>query len=172
MAMPATGAAWRAWTRLGHDAAMLQETLLAYAHYIAIFSLIVFLTSEAALCRAEWMNAAVVHRLARLDLIYLGAAIAVLATGLARTAWGMKGVDWYWHQPLLHAKVGLFVVIGLISLKPTFAFIRWRKALQATGALPDAAEVRQVRRFVMVQAHLLMILPLLGAMLARGVGTR
>ena len=151
---------------------MLQETLLAYAHYIAIFSLIVFLTSEAALCRAEWMNAAVVHRLARLDLIYLGAAVAVLATGLARTAWGMKGVDWYWHQPLLHAKVGLFVVIGLLSLKPTLAFIRWRKAVQTTGALPDAAEVRQVRRFVMVQAHLLMILPLLGAMLARGVGTR
>ena len=151
---------------------MLQETLLAYAHYIAIFSLIVFLTSEAALCRPEWLNAAVVHRLGRLDLLYLLAAILVLATGLARTHWGIKGMGWYWHQPLLHAKVGVFVVIGLLSLKPTFAFIRWRKAERATGALPDAAEVRQVRRWIMVQAHLLLILPLLGAMLARGVGTR
>lgn len=83
---------------------MLQETLLAYAHYIAIFSLIVFLTSEAALCRPEWLNAAVVHRLGRLDLLYLLAAILVLATGLARTHWGMKGMGWYWHQPVLHAK--------------------------------------------------------------------
>lgn len=151
---------------------MLQETLLAYAHYIAIFSLIVFLTSEAALCRPEWLNAAVVHRLGRLDLLYLLAAILVLATGLARMHWGMKGMGWYWLQPVLHAKVGVFVVIGLLSLKPTFAFIRWRKAERATGALPDATEVRQVRRWIMVQAHLLLILPLLGAMLARGVGTR
>ncbi|HET8693556.1 MAG TPA: DUF2214 family protein, partial [Aquabacterium sp.] len=57
---------------------MLLESLLAYAHFIAIFSVIVFMTSEAALCRAEWMNAAVVRRLVRLDLIYLLAAVAVL----------------------------------------------------------------------------------------------
>ncbi|MCH8181147.1 MAG: DUF2214 family protein [Proteobacteria bacterium] len=151
---------------------MLQEALLAYAHLVAIFSLIVFLTSEAALCRSEWLNAAAVHRLARLDLIYLGAAIAVLATGLARTGWGMKGMDWYWHQPLLHAKVGLFALIGLISLKPTFAFLRWRKQLVATGALPDAAEVRSVRRYILVEAHLLVLIPLAAVLLSRGVGTR
>lgn len=151
---------------------MMQETLLAYAHYIAIFSVIVFLTSEAALCRPEWLNAAVVHRLARLDLLYLAAATAVVLTGLARAHWGLKGPDWYWHQPLLHAKVGVFVVIGLLSLRPTFAFLRWRRAERATGALPDAQEVRAVRRGIMVQAHLLLVIPLLAAMLARGVGTR
>lgn len=49
---------------------MSLEAGLAYAHLLAILSLVVFLSSEAALCRAEWMNEAVVRRLGRLDLIY------------------------------------------------------------------------------------------------------
>lgn len=151
---------------------MWLESWLAYAHFAAILSLVVFITSEAALCRPEWLNAAVVRRLGRLDLFYLGAAVAVLLTGLARTYWGMKGGAWYWLQPLLHAKLTLFAVIGLISLKPTFAFIRWRRQLEASGALPGEAEVRSVRRLIMVQAHLMLLLPLAGSWLARGVWTR
>ena len=148
---------------------MLTESLLAYAHFVAILMLVVFITSEAALCRPEWMNAAVVRRLARVDIIYMGAAIAVLATGFARTYWGAKGFEWYWHQPLLHIKVTLFVIVGLISIAPTRAFIRWRKALDANGALPAEAEVRKVRKLIMVQAHLVMLIPLAAVLLARGV---
>lgn len=151
---------------------MLIESLLAYAHFVAILSVVVFLTSEAALCRSEWLNAAVVRRLARLDVIYLAAAIAVLLTGLARTWWGVKGMGWYWHQPLLHIKLTLFVLIGLISIKPTLAFMRWRKQLDATGALPNEAEVRSVRRLVMIEAHLLVLVPLAATLLARGVWAR
>lgn len=151
---------------------MLTESLLAYAHFVAILSVVVFLTSEAALCRSEWLNAAVVRRLARLDVIYLLAAIAVLLTGLARTWWGVKGGGWYWHQPLLHIKLTLFVVIGLISIKPTLAFTRWRKQLDATGALPSEPEVRSVRRLVMIEAHLLVLIPLAATLLARGVWVR
>ena len=81
--------------------------MLAYLHFIAIFTLIVFLSSEAALCRSEWLNAASLRRLAAIDRIYGIAAIVVLATGFARTYWGVKGFAWYWHQPLLHAKVFL-----------------------------------------------------------------
>ena len=151
---------------------MLLESLLAYAHFVAILSVVVFLTSEAALCRAEWLNAAVVRRLARLDLIYLFAAIAVLLTGLARTYWGAKGMGWYWHQPLLHIKVTLFAVIGVISIKPTLAFIRWRKQLDADGSLPSDAEVKSVRKLIMIEAHLLVLIPLAATLLARGVWTR
>lgn len=151
---------------------MLTESLLAYAHFVAILMLVVFITSEAALCRPEWMNAAVVRRLARVDIIYMGAAIAVLATGFARTYWGAKGFEWYWHQPLLHIKVTLFVIVGLISIAPTRAFIRWRNALDANGALPAEAEVRKVRKLIMVQAHLVMLIPLAAVLLARGVWAR
>jgi len=150
---------------------MLTESLLAYAHFVAILSVVVFITSEAALCRSEWLNAAVVRRLARVDAIYQAAAIAVLLTGLARTWWGVKELGWYWHQPLLHIKLTLFVLIGLIAIKPTRSFMRWRKQLESTGGLPSDQEVRRVRRLIMIEAHLLVLIPLAATMLARGIWT-
>jgi putative membrane protein len=149
---------------------MTLEALLAYAHLLAILTMVVFLASEAALCRAQWLNAAVVERLGRVDLIYGLAAAAVLLTGLARVSLGVKGSAWYWSNPLLHVKIALFVVIGLLSIKPTLMFARWRRALKAGGGLPDEAQIRTARRFVMVQAHILPLIPLAAVFLARGFG--
>ncbi len=149
---------------------MTLEAGLAYAHLLAILSLVVFLSSEAALCRAEWMNEAVVRRLGRLDLIYGLSALAVLLTGLARWYWGMKGAAWYGGNGWLHAKLALLVVIGLLSIRPTRLFIRWRRTLDADGGLPPPDQVRLARRHVMWQAHLLALVPLGGVMMARGFG--
>lgn len=68
------------------------ETLLVYTHILAFLSWTVFLTSQTALARPEWINAAVVDRLVRVDRIALAAGAAVLATGLARVAWGAQGL--------------------------------------------------------------------------------
>ena len=149
---------------------MTIEALLAYVHFIAILSMVGFLSSEAALCRQEWINPAVVERLARVDLIYGLSAVLVLLTGLARTWWGMKGTAWYWVQPALHIKLTLFVVIGLLSIGPTVRFLRWRRTLRQTGALPPEAEVRSTRRLVMIEAHLMLLIPLAAVVLARGIG--
>lgn len=149
---------------------MTLEAILAYLHLLAILTMVVFLTSEAALCRMQWLNAAVVERLAKVDLIYGIAAVVVLATGVARTWWGVKGTAWYWTHPLLHVKLSLFVILGVLSIFPTLAFIRWRKALRASGALPAEGEVRRARRFILIQAHLIALIPLAAVLLARGYG--
>ena len=65
---------------------MTLEAVLAALHMVAILTLVVFLTSEAALCRSEWMNPAVVKRLARLDLIYGITAVVLLALVFPGTA--------------------------------------------------------------------------------------
>ena len=149
---------------------MTLEAILAYLHLLAILTMVVFIASEAALCRVEWLNAAVVERLAKVDRVYGIAALAVIATGVARTWWGMKGTAWYWTNPLLHLKLTLFVIVGLISIFPTMRYLRWRKALRATGALPAEAEVRKTRKLVMIQAHLIALIPLAAVFLARGFG--
>ena len=151
---------------------MTLEAILAYLHLLAILTMVVFIASEAALCRIEWLNAAVVERLAKVDRIYGIAAVAVIATGVARTWWGMKGTAWYWTNPLLHLKLTLFIIVGLISIFPTMRYLRWRKALRATGALPAEAEVRKTRKLVMIQAHLIALIPLAAVFLARGFGVR
>ena len=151
---------------------MTLEAILDYLHFLAILTMVVFIASEAALCRVEWLNAAVVERLARIDMVYGIAAIAVLASGLARTWWGMKGTAWYWTNPLLHVKLTLFIIIAVISIFPTLTYFRWRKALRANGTLPAEAEVRKTRRLVMIQAHLIAVVPLVAVFLARGFGVR
>jgi len=70
----------------------------------------------------------------------------------------------------LHLKLGLFVAIGLISIKPTLMFLRWRKELRASGALPAEDQVRAARKWVMVQAHLIALIPLVAVFFARGFG--
>ena len=147
---------------------MTLEALLAYAHLLAILTMVVFLASEAALCRAEWLNAAVVQRLARVDMIYGIASAAVLVTGLLRVFLGAKGAQWYGGNWLLYVKFGLFVVIGLLSIRPTRTFIRWRRAWLATGALPAPDAIRQTRKLIMWQAHILPLIPLAAVFLARG----
>jgi len=151
---------------------MVLEALLAYLHIAAILTLVVFISSEAALCRPEWLNAQGVERLVVIDRIYGIAAGAVLATGLLRIFLGAKGAGWYWGNWLLHVKLGLFVLAGLISIAPTLRFIRWRRTLRATGALPDAGEVRAARKLVMLQAHIIPVIPLAAVFLARGFGAR
>ena len=151
---------------------MVLESILAYLHLLAILTMVVFIASEAALCRADWLNAKVVARLAKIDLVYGIAAVLVLATGVARIVWGVKGPAYYGANWLLHAKVGLFVVIALVSIKPTLTFRRWARAQKAGGALPADAEITATRRLVMVQAHLLPLIPLAATFLARGFGVK
>jgi putative membrane protein len=151
---------------------MLLESLLAYAHLIAILTLVVFVSSEAALCRVEWLNAAILQRLVGVDRVVQAAALAIILTGIARTWWGVKGTAWYWGEPLLWAKVVLFGIIIALSQRPTRAFVRWRRALQAHGTLPSADEIGAARRRIILLAHLLMLIPLAAVLLARGVGVR
>ena len=149
---------------------MTQEAPLAYAHILAFLTLVVFVSSEAALCRPEWLNGTVVERLVTVDRVYGIAAAAVLVTGLARIFLGAKGGAYYGHNWLLWVKVGLFLAVGLMSIRPTLRFIAWRKALRADGRLPPDDEVRQVRRWVMRQAHVIPLIPLAAVFLARGYG--
>lgn len=147
---------------------MTLEAVLAALHLVAILTFVVFLSSQAALCRTEWMNAAVVERLARLDMIYGVAAMVMIASGLARLFWGVKGLSWYVSQPLFHIKITLVVAMAILSIWPSIMFRRWQRNQQATGALPSAVEVKKVRRLVMIQAHVLPLVAVIAVFWARG----
>jgi putative membrane protein len=149
---------------------MTLEAILASIHLLAILSAVVFVTSETAICRSEWMNAKVVQRLVTVDTIYLIGLAAVLLSGLARIWWGMKGDAWYWANWLLHLKFTLFIVVALLAIKPARMYRAWARELAASGALPREGEVRSARRQVMLAAHLIALVPIAGAFLARGFG--
>lgn len=147
---------------------MMLETLLASLHLVALFALVVFQSSTAALCRAEWMNAAVVRRLVVLDRLLLASAVLLLLTGLARLHWGVKGLEWYVSQPLFHLKMTLVAVLAGLMVKPSLALRRWLRTLDATGTLPDAQQLRAVRRLVMWQAHIVPVVAVVAVFWTRG----
>jgi putative membrane protein len=65
----------------------------------------------------------------------------------------------------------MFLVIGLISIAPTRAFMRWVKAAKADAAFTaPEAEVKSARRWVLIEVHLIVVLLLFASLMARGIG--
>lgn len=148
---------------------MWTDAILAYLHFAAILSLVWFLAKEWALLRAGASNLDT-ERLARADAGFGMTAIAVLATGALRAVYGAKGWSFYAHNPVFHVKVTLFVIVGLVSIAPTIAFIRWRKARRANpGYVVVETEWKRARRFVMIELHLIALIPLAAVIMARGL---
>jgi putative membrane protein len=147
-----------------HDAA------LSYLHFLFAFILVGAIAAELFILRLP-VDANVAKRLARVDLFYGVSALGVLIVGFARAIWAANGWDHYAAQPFFWAKIATFVLVGLISIVPTIAFIRWARAARAAAAfaVPES-EVRSVRLLVMIEVHLLALVPLFAALMARGIG--
>ena len=148
----------------------MQDFLLAAFHHLAVFSMVIVLGAEMVLMRPG-LDAAGIVRLGRLDAAYGGLAGLVLVAGLLRVAFGAAGWDYYAGNWVFWTKMGLFVLVGLISVIPTIAILRWRKRLAAEpGFAPDASVVLRQRRLIHLEAGLLLLIPVAAAAMARGIG--
>jgi len=149
---------------------MWLDVILAYLHFTSIFLLFSFLVVETMMMRGP-LDAPAVRLLGRVDLWFFGSAIAALATGFSRLAWGAKGAEFYLSSWPFYVKLTLFVAVGAISVGPTLRFIRWRRMFERDAAwkVPDA-ERRLVRRLVMIEVHLAALIPLAAVIMSRGLG--
>ena len=144
------------------------EPLFAWLHFVAMLALGSTLVAELVLCTAS-LRADQLTALLRIDSLYLLAAIAVLATGLARLIWFAKGPGFYLSNPSFQIKVGLFIAIGLLSLPPTRHYMRWRRAARDGHGDPPPAEIAHVHRYLVAELVLLAAMPLLASLMARGI---
>lgn len=145
---------------------MLTDALLAWLHYQAIFLLIVALTVEAFLLRPDIQSPAI-SRLLNYDRIYLASAILVVITGGLHLAFGVKELAFYMSNPWFYTKIAVFIAIGLCSIPPTFFSELKKTAKLHPGLLPDNAAIKRARRWIMLEAHLIILLPLFTALIAR-----
>lgn len=145
---------------------MTIEILLRYVHFISIFAIVGSLVSEHLLLKKE-LTRKELDRLSKIDGVYGLAALILVGVGL--TLWlGEYGKPaiYYSKNWIFHAKISLFVVIGLLSIYPTIFFIKNRKGN------PDQSVAIPKIIFWMLRLELLLlfIIPLLAGLMAKGVG--
>jgi putative membrane protein len=145
------------------------EPLITYLHYLAIVLISGFLVAEMVVCRPS-LEAEQVRLLPRLDIFFFVGALLALATGLLRLFYYAKGVGFYLPNPFFLAKMALYIAIAMLSIKPTMTFIRWRRNMLETGALPPAPEIAAARRLIHAEVVLLALMPLMAVLMARGIG--
>lgn len=148
----------------------MADAIAASLHYLSIFVLFALLTCEHVLFKAE-LDMATARKLLRIDILYGASAGLVLLTGLARVIWFGKGLDYYLHNWVFHAKVGLFILVGLLSILPTLTFFNWRNDLLA-GKAPTITPAQAKRTIMVIRLGLLILvcLPFLASLMARGAG--
>ncbi|HKE47815.1 MAG TPA: DUF2214 family protein [Rhodanobacteraceae bacterium] len=148
---------------------MWLDAFLAYLHFMAIFGLFATLMYEVILLKAGVANLDI-ETLALTDRKFGIQAGVVLVTGALRALFGAKGAAFYMHNPVFHLKIGLFVLAALISIVPTIAFLRWRKARRADASwrVPEP-EWQRARKLVRLEMAIIALIPLAAVIMSRGL---
>ena len=140
----------------------------AFLHHLAAFTVVAAIAIEFVLLRGD-LTLWSARRLQVVDLILGIAATILLVVGLARVFWFEKGAAYYFHSHAFLTKFGLFIIVALLSLVPTFEFLSWRKAVKA-GEVPVVAtdKLKRVRMIVHVELAAIVLILLCAAIMAKG----
>lgn len=149
---------------------MSTDLILAILHHLGVFTVAGVIAAELALIRPG-MSMDKILQAAKIDALYGIAAGMVLFIGFARVFFGLKGSAFYLQNPVFWAKLIAFIAVGVLSITPTLLLIHWRdKAKKDPSFLPSVDEIANVRRYVKIEAHVFVLIPILAAAMARGYG--
>lgn len=107
-----------------------------------------------------------------LSKVYMMTLLALLITGLAGLSlwlWVGKPAAFFSNNPVFHAKMGLFVI--LIAVLTPGAVYFWRQnrlSIDSTDALIEVPAT--IRRLQKTAIPLLLVMPVLAYLMARGIG--
>jgi putative membrane protein len=148
---------------------MWGSAITAYLHYSSFMLAFAALTVESMTFKAG-LSVAQARKIAIADAVYGISATVVLITGVLRVLYFGKGTAYYLNNPFFLVKVGIFLVVGVLSLYPTVSFLLWLKSIQQNQ--PPKLEDVQVQRITwMIRCELLglLVIPLFAALMARGI---
>ena len=143
---------------------MLIEILIRYLHFIGIIVLSSVLVAEHVLIKSQ-ISKSDLRRLVVIDAVYGISALVVFTAGLALWLWVGKPSEFYSGNPVFHAKLTVFVLMGLLSITPTRFIFRQRNVTEDVIDVP-----RYIIHFVRAELTLLIIIPLLAVFMAKGYG--
>lgn len=149
---------------------MTMPTLLAFLHHATAFVLFAVLTVELVLTKHP-LTSDSARSLLRMDAAYGISALLLLVVGFSRVIYTEKGFDYYLHSLPFLIKIGLFALVGLISIYPTLRFLGLRPVLQQGGEpVLSAEQRRRIRLIIHTELTLVVGIMLCAVLAARGIG--
>ncbi len=107
----------------------------------------------------------------RADALWGLAAFLWVSTGLWRWLGGVeKASSYYLANHVFLAKMGLFVLILILEVRPIVTFGRWRREV-ARGGTPDLRSAPALGTISYVQAAILLAMVVAATAMARGYGS-
>ena len=148
----------------------MTSALFSFLHFVAVFGIVGTLAVEwTTLSESPTYREA--RRVQMCDRWYGLFAMLLLAVGFLRVYYFEKGPKFYFANPFFHAKLTLFVAIGLLSIYPTVRFIKWRKQMiDGKAPLVAVAEFKAIRAVLVLELLLVAGMVFCAALMARGVG--
>ena len=145
-------------------------SLFAFLHHVAAFSFVAALVLEFVLIKDE-LSVRTARKLLAVDLVAGVSAGVVLVAGFLRVSFFEKGAAYYFHSAPFLAKLSLFALIALLSIRPTVEFLSWRKSLRE-GRVPAVSEakMRSIRLLIHAELAGIVLLLLNAALMAKGIG--
>ncbi len=149
---------------------MTLTAIVTYFHFIAIILLFVSLSFEKLLFKKE-IDLKTAKKIVSVDGFYGLSAVLILITGLLKYTLYGKGMAYYNHNYLMWIKLSLFLIIGILSIKPTIYFLKWRKNIREGIPIVIAEkDYKKISMTIHIELTLVILIPLLATFLARGFG--
>ena len=142
------------------------DLLVRYCHFLGIIVLGAMLVVEHVAFKPV-MSGREMRKMFLYDGLVGLSAVVVFLAGLSLWFWVGKPAEFYTKNPLMHIKFTLFILMFLFSLIPTFFILKHRRS--------EAEEITVPKRVIMmIRAELLLLflIPILGVLMAAGVGLR
>lgn len=113
------------------------------------------------------MTRSEIGRLGKIDALYGIAALSLVGAGLTLWLGGFgKLTLFYSRNWIFLTKIFLFLIVGILSIKPTVFFIKQQKGNpEETISIPDA-----VSWMLRTELVLLALIPLLAGLMSHGMG--
>ena len=144
------------------------SAVLAYLHSLSMIAL-------ASILFVQVLGISQLHdtqELRRFMSFCLGIAIAaavLLISGIGLVLWSERGLAFFLRNPVFYIKLALFAAMLLLSITPARIILQWDREAHE-GKVPEPVSVIFVKRYLIVELILLLIIPLAASMSARGIG--
>ena len=152
------------------DSVTIKSAGIAYVHYLSFMLCFAALAIERKLIKTD-PNRQETINMVLTDVVYGVAGIGLLVSGILRVLYFGQGGQFYTQNPLFWWKIGIFIVVGTLSLYPTVTYVLWSIPLRK-DELPIVGPnlVARLKLILNIELFGFALIPIFATLMARGIG--